>query len=98
MEQGRHWPREGRCRTIRPGLNPVISMLKHMRLKWSKLLGYREAHRGSLQLRLQVERLEDRSMLSASLGMMPHGHGGPAHGPHNSGGHVMKSGGHASES
>jgi hypothetical protein len=56
-------------------------MLSQLRRKWSKLLRLPETNRELPVLRWQVERLEDRSMLSASLGPVPHGHGaGPVHG------------------
>src|SRR3954467_1878095 len=58
-------------------------MLSQLRRKWSKLLRLRQTNRELPVLRWQVERLEDRSMLSASFGPVPYGHGpGPMQGPH----------------
>jgi hypothetical protein len=58
-------------------------MLSQLRRKWSKLLRLRQTNRELPVLRWQVERLEDRSMLSASFGPVPYGHGpGPMQGTH----------------
>lgn len=61
-------------------------MLNRLRKKWRKLLANDRERNEISRLRPQLERLEDRTMLSATHGPPPHSHAGGNSGPHNGGG------------
>src|SRR5689334_21035610 len=50
-------------------------MLTHLRQTLRKVIGADHVRRDVVRLGRQVERLEDRTMLNASYGPMPHGNG-----------------------
>jgi hypothetical protein len=60
--------------------------MNHLKRTLTKLVTRRKERTIAVGARCLLERLEDRAMLSASYGSMPHGHGGTDFGPH--GGHV----------
>jgi hypothetical protein len=61
-------------------------MLNRLRRKWQKLLAIDRERNEISRLRPQLERLEDRTMLSATHGPPPHSHAGGNSGPHSAGG------------